>query len=126
MNEIMLTIAAFKFFDTGKIVDGHLYYFPEEDPYSPSFEHCDIESNLLLENSSSTVWIFMIHLTMMIFTTIIVWVFNRLCKSRCLNTKKKLTDYFFCNGFIRLVMETAFELTLVAALNIRTVDWDMT
>ena len=68
----------------------------------------------------------MIHLTMMIFTTMVVWVFNRLCKSRCLNTKKKLTDYFFCNGLIRLVMETAFELTLVAALNIRTVDWDTT
>jgi hypothetical protein len=38
--------------------------------------------------------------------------------------KKKLRDYFFFNGFIRILMETAFELYLAAVLNMHTADWD--
>ena len=124
INEIMLTIAAFKFIDTGKILDAHLYYFPEEDPFTPSFEHCDYESTLLLGNASSTIWMFKLHLATMILTTIIVGIFKRICKGRCESAKKKLTDYFFLNGLIRLLMETSFELAFVAVLNIRTVNWD--
>ena len=82
-NEIMLTLAAFKFIDTGKHVDPNLFYLPETDPFSQSFEECDYESTLLLSNSSSTIWIYTLHVTMMILTTIVICFANKLCKSWC-------------------------------------------
>ena len=41
---------------------------------------------------------------------------SALVKSRCMS-------YFFCNGFIRLFMETFFELALTALVSIHTADW---
>ena len=78
-NEIMLTLAAFKF----KHVDPNLFYLPETDPFSQSFEECDYESTLLLSNLSSIVWMYKLHVAIMILTTIVVWVANKLCKSWC-------------------------------------------
>ena len=95
---------------------------PEEDPYTPSFDQCGYQSNLLIANASKSVWMYTIYFTLMILSTSLVWVCNRVCKGRCEHKKKKLISYFFWNSLIRLTMESAFELTLVAVLNLRTMD----
>lgn len=79
---------------------------------------------LLIDNSSSTLWIYLIHLAIFIFIYGPIWVINKKCAGRLSVTKKKMSEYFCCNGLIRLFMETAFELALVAVLNMHTVDWD--
>ena len=123
VNKILLNIAAFNLVDTKKYLDSHLYFLPEEDPYSQSFELCDYESTLLLENASSTVWMYNFHLAILIVFVGPVLLINKLCKGTLECLKKKIEKYFFWNGLIRLFMETFFELALVAVLNVHTVDW---
>ena len=124
MNEIMLTISNFKLFDTGKDIDPYLYYLPEEDAFSESFEICSYDSNLLLKNASRTIWIYKVHLAMMLLMTALIWCLNRTCKNRCKNCKNKVMDFFYWNGLIHLFMETSFEMALVAVLNMHKVDWN--
>lgn len=87
----MLTLAAFKFIDTGKWVDPHVYDMPEGEPYSPSFEYCDYDGKTLLENASSTVWLYKAHIAVLVVLYGPFWLINRRwkCSGRCDKTNKK-------------------------------------
>ena len=58
LNEFFIELATFDVIDTGEWIDPSLYYFPESDPFSPSFELVGYEATLFLENSSVTIWLF--------------------------------------------------------------------
>ena len=45
----MITLATFELIPTDDLF-AEIFYFPEQEPFSESFETCDLESNLFLSN----------------------------------------------------------------------------
>ena len=91
MNEIMLKIAAFKLLNTKEWFDPYLYDLPEEDPFSQSFKLCGYDGTLLLENASSTVWLYKANIAILILIYGPFWLIKIKCKcsGRCDKANKK-------------------------------------
>ena len=90
LNKILLKISSFRLIETKQMIDQHLYYFPEEDPFSPSFEVCSYDSNLLIGNASETVWMYKVNLIFFIFIFGPIWLINRKCFGIFETAKKSL------------------------------------
>ena len=74
-----------------------------------------------MENTSIVVWLYALHLFCAI---LFACCYCLACKKyKPTFAESKCARYFFWNGFIRLFMESFFELAITALVNIRTVDW---
>ena len=115
-NEVILQIAKFDMISTGELIDRLIFYLPEEEAYNEGFKNCNYNSTLLVGNISTIVWIYALHLACSLLFACCLCLSTKNCKVSL--TKTKCMSYFFWNGFIRLYMETFFELALVAILAI--------
>ena len=75
----------------------------------------DYDSTLFLGNAGFGLWIVWAHFVLLI-------VFLLTYRVRFL--RKHLGNYLLWNTLIRLFCEIYFEMLLLAALNLHTVDWD--
>ena len=117
----MLDITTFNVIETADLVDPLLFYLPESEPFCPSFEQCGYGSTLIIENSSVTIWVYVINFASLVIIFGSVWAIFRTCRTLTW-FKNKLSNYFFCNGFIRLYMETFLEIVLTLAVNLSFID----
>ena len=121
-NEFMLGIAKFDLFDTAERIDKYIFTLPETDAFNEGFELCKYNSTLLVSNISMVVWMFALHLSCSFLYA--CCYFLACNKYKPALTKSKCANYLFWNGFIRLFIETFFELALSAFVNIQTADWE--
>ena len=117
---IMLKVATFNLINTKEWIDIYIYYLPEDDPGNINFKQCGYDSLLVIANISPVIWMFFAHF---FFAAILfgpIWVVNK-CSGRLTSAKEYLSGYFFWNGLIRLIFESAFDIALAATLNMSTV-----
>ena len=100
-----------------------LFYFPEEDPYSLSFQECGLESKFFLLNMGFPLYIILGHATLVVLY-FILYLANLMLKLKYLRKFVNfLATYLFFNGLIRLYMEIYLGMALASVLNMHTVDW---
>ena len=99
-----------------------MWYFPDVDAFSLNFETCDFESTLLLSNVGFMLWILALHLLIFIIH-LMIFIVQRVFKC-CQNLRKKIGNYLYWNGILRLYLEVIFDLSIMSVLNIYTAAWD--
>ena len=117
----MITLATFELIPTDDLFAA-IFYFPELEPFSESFETCDLETNLFLSNIGFMLVIILLHVLFVILHAFIYYFRN---SGKLINKLyNKLGPYLYWNGLLRLYMEMFFELALLSALNLHMANWD--
>ena len=108
MNSILISIATFDLIPTD-FIDEQLYYFPEEDPFNLNFQQSGYESKFFIANIGLILWIFYSYILLCMVYFILF---------KCKQIKAKIGSFLFWNGFIRLLFELFYEITLLSTLNL--------
>ena len=116
----LIKIATFDLIPT-EWVDEILWYFPEGDAFSLSFETEGLETRLLLQNIG--LILYMISFNILYGLGHLLLLPTRKLGGFAAKTVAKMENYLYFNGSIRFYMEIFFDVCLVAALNLRTADW---
>ena len=112
-NQALIKVATVDLLPSDEINEA-AYDLPEVPAYNYIFEYYDYGSTFLTSNSGAMLWFVWIHLALMIFILI-----ARLFKFKM----QRLSKYIYWNALLRLYMESIFELTLLATLNVIKADW---
>ena len=112
-NSYVDSVTSVELFDTEEIVSSTMYV-PEATPFSFNFQQAGYDSNLLLINGSSFLFISMLQVCM-----IVVWLAMMPLRCQCVQTKRlKLKNYLFWSGTSRIFVESYAEFSLFALLNV--------
>lgn len=117
----LIKVASFDLIPTD-IIDEQLWYFPEGDPFSLNFNTAGIESTMFFANIGLIFYMIVFNVFL-----IVLHIFFFTAKNSCncaQKGRKKVGDYLYFNGSIRFFMEVYFDVALLSALNLETVDWN--
>ena len=115
-------MVTFDIVNTSELIDPWFVTWDDNGtPYSFNFEECGFETTWFLYNSSPIVWIYCLHIVMFLVFLLVKAIFRRCGRLQAVH--RKLTDYFFFNGMIRLFTETFLDLYVSSLLNIVAADW---
>ena len=104
INQVLVDIANFEFFDSEKI-NQKLFKFPEEEPYNLNFQECGVMSQHFLLNMGFPLYIVLGHMTFVVIYFLLYLASLKL-KCKCFEKVIKFIRYYlFWNGLIRLYME---------------------
>ena len=121
ITKALIKVATFDLIPT-ELIDELLWYFPEGDAFSLSFETAGLESTLLLENIGFIFYMIAVNI---VFVLIHATLHN--CRKSCkcsTKTHSKLGNYLYYNGMMRFYREVFFDLGLLSCLNVHMADWD--
>ena len=117
----LIDVATFDLIPT-EIVDELLWYFPEAESFTPSFEMVGIEATIILQNGGLIFYMIMINLFFGILHFLLIpTIYLGTCFQKLV---AKLKNYLYFNGSIRFYMEVFLDMVLAASLNLHTVEWD--
>ena len=117
----LIKVASFDLIPTD-IIDEQLFYFPYGDAFSSNFETAGVESTMFFANIGLIFYMILFNAFL-----IVLHIFFFTAKNSCgcaEKWRKKFGDYLYFNGSIRFFMEVYFDVALLSALNLETVDWD--
>ena len=97
--QALLQIATFNLINTKDWIDSSMYTLSEEDGYNIRFKESGYESVLLIVNSSSVIWMFILHFAGLVFFFGPIFLIHKL-SGKLAKTKDKLSVYFLWNGLI--------------------------
>ena len=121
VTSYMITLATFELIPTDDLFE-EIFYFPELEPFSESFETCDLETNLFLSNIGFMLVIILLHVLFVILHASIHYFRN---SGKLINkVYNKLGPYLYWNGLLRLYMEMFFEIELLSTLNLHMANWN--
>ena len=113
INEQIRELVFFDMIPTEQLEES-TFYKPEEEPYSTNMSMFGFESKLLVANAGIGLWmIFWFLLLIIVFALFYKIPFCR----------RRLGKYLFWNTLVRLLTEVYLEMLMLAALNLRTVEW---
>ena len=118
VNDALFEIASFNLIDTETYVDPYvLEDLPETEPFSEAFEEAGYESSNIITNVSASHWVILANLTFLIVYGLIL---RPICLKRnsCVPRDKKIKNYFFCNGLIKMFMAYYLDLLMCAIINL--------
>ena len=119
--EQMSKLATFDLIPTEGL-DEEMYNWPDEAPYSVSFESAGVESKLFLANIGLALYLIQLHVLAALVHAILHKLRN---KCKCVAViHRKLGSYLYWEGLNRFHMELFFDLALFSVLNLHTVEWD--
>ena len=119
--DFMIQLATFDLIPTSSI-DEEVFYWPESDPFSVSFEMAGTETVFLLANIGFAIYMIYYH----VFIAVVHACLHPLRKSSRIFSKlhTKISNYLYWDGFHRFYMELFSDLTFLSILNLSTADWN--
>ena len=119
--EFMIQLATFDLIPTS-FIDEQVFYWPESDPFSVSFEMAGTETVFLLANIGFAIYMIYYH----VFIAVVHACLHPLRKSSRILSKlhTKISNYLYWDGFHRFYMELFSDLTFLSILNLYTADWN--
>ena len=121
ITKALIKVATFDLIPT-ELIDDLLWYFPEGEAYSLSFETVGLDSTLFLKNIGFILYMIELHV---VFVIIHATFHN--CRNSCkCSTKIHSTfgNYLYYNGSMRFYMEVFFDVGLLTCLNVHMADWE--
>ena len=109
---VMENLTSFNFFDIGSFIDG-LMYIPEQAPFSLSFLSAGFMTTLFIKNSHIGILFYLLQSIL-----IVPWLILTKFKGRCPTKARKLQNYLFWNGSIRLFITQYLNFALFSMLNL--------
>ena len=116
-TKILVQAVSFDFLPKDEIESVVFNDLRDEEPISSDLELVGYESRLLIRNAASIVY----HAASLLALVSIVLLLARCCGCKCI---QKLRNALIYNTLIRFWLETFFELTFTAGLNLIHGDWD--
>ena len=123
VTRMITEIATFELIDS-ETINQMMFYFPETEPYSLNFQECGYDYRNFIQNIGFSFY-FIHGIISLCILGILLYLANLLCKSMFLGKIVRIISAFLLwNGLIRIYMELYQDLSLIAALNMHTVDWE--
>mmetsp|Transcript_46376 Transcript_46376/g.61427 ORF Transcript_46376/g.61427 Transcript_46376/m.61427 type:complete len:133 (+) Transcript_46376:1068-1466(+) len=98
-----------------------MFYLPELEPYTLSFQMAGYSTSLFLDNASNYLFNFTLHMSLVMILLFSI-TFSRV-SARCHKLHGKLRNHMFWNGTIRMFMEAYLDFALFSLLNIQSMQW---
>lgn len=117
----LIKIATFELIPT-RWLDETIWYFPEEEAFSSSFEISGIESTLLLQNIGFILYLVLLNILLALLHLILSTLKNKI--QFVMRIVSRMERYLYFNGSIRLFIELFFDVGLIASLNLHVAEHD--
>lgn len=98
-----------------------LGYIPEMDPISINFQNGGYENNLMIPNLGCLFYTLLGHIPLILVQICILLLAKKFVNFEWLN--KKVANYLYFNGSMRIFIEAYMDLVLCALLNVKDLDW---
>lgn len=100
LNSFVIKVITLEVFPAEYILNS-IFFFPEEDPFTPNFGQSGYESRLALLNLGTMIFLITLHLAIGVIF-VLLWMCRRF--SFVQKLRVKLKQYLLWNGSLRLLV----------------------